>query len=336
MRYNIILGIIIISLSILISSCKNEKEVKKENKSEVIASDTVFNSQNPYYIFIQKHNPEALKENELIYFKEEDIDLDGKKEAIVALGVINENLDKQANVKQIFLLRNDNGTIKKLENDYDYLFLITGVELVSLEGIKQKFICLDIIKGGSSHGFMLLELNGNRASEFFYITPFGEGSCYLIDKNEDGKYDGYTKFFWFNDTVGYEVEESFVFKNNKFVPSETHVKISDYPTDIEELILQYISLRSLRIPESSEVKQRLEQICTDQDAPAINWKKDVWAESCSKYYEESEKSTELVIQEENNTAIVTYTDEDQKQYQLQFEIEKSNNKWQISKVEVIR
>ena len=52
-------------------------------------------------------------------------------------------------------------------------------------------------------------------NEFFLATPLGEGACYLVDKNKDGKYDGYIKQFRFSDTEYYDVEEYYIFKNIK-------------------------------------------------------------------------------------------------------------------------
>lgn len=335
MKYNIILGIVIIAMSVQLSSCKNDKTIEKKEGIINKAPDTVFDSKNPYYLFIKKNHPEAFKNNELIYFKEEDIDLDGKKEAIVALGELSKEDEMETSVNQIFLLRNVSGEIKEIENNFGYSN-ITKVEFVSLNEMKQKFISLSIIKSGSSYGFVLFELTGNKAHQLFWIVPSGEGSCYLVDKNNDGKYDGYVKSFRFSDTVDYEVEESYVFKDKEFKPLETHVKISNYPTTIKELVLQYISLRSLEIQESSEVNERLKQICTDQTASAIKWNKDVWEDACSKYHDESEKIIEIEMKEDNKTAIVSYVDEAGKKYQCQFEVEKNANQWQITKVTITK
>jgi hypothetical protein len=332
MRYNIILGIIIISLSVLISSCKNEKEVKKEKKSEIIASDTVFNSKNPYYIFIQKHNPEALKENQLIYFKEEDIDLDGKKEAIIGIGKSEED-----ELDYLFLLKNDNKAVKKIYDFDKYKNSVSNVKFVSLQQKKQKYIYLELFRE-DSEGFVLFELVDNNVKEILYsLPPNGKGSDQLVDNDKDGKYDGYVQLRNYIETLYYSIEANYVFKDNKFKMSKIHVDIDpDYPSTIEEVLLQYISLRSLDFGESKEVKDQLKLICTDENAHVIKWNKEKWGEAYIKNYMGSSDEPKFEMQEDSNTTTVIYMDEDQKEYQLKFELKKSDSKWQITKVELIK
>ncbi|MFC4475627.1 hypothetical protein [Flavobacterium chungangensis] len=331
MKFSVVFRIAVIILIVQLVSCTKEKKEVKVNKE--IESDTIFNSGNPYYAFILKSNPDIIKDNELVYFKVEDIDLDGKQEAIVALGKLDKEDENNTEINQIFLLRKDNGIIKKLNTNFNDFTIINEVELVSLKGIKQKFIRLSIIERGSSHGLVLFELNGDKVKEFLSSTPVGEGSCYLIDKNNDGEYDGYVKFFFFTDAVHYEVEEAYVLKDKKFKLSQTHVKISDYPKTIEDLLLQYISLRSLEI-KSSEISERLEQVCIDQDALAIKWNVDAWEMGLLEYFDDPD--TLKVQIQDDNTATVTYIDDNKKTYQCQFEVAKTADKWQITKVTITK
>lgn len=336
MKYNIILGIVIIAMSVQLSSCKNDKTIEK--KEEIInkASDTIFDSKNPYYLFITKNHPEAFKGNELIYFKEEDIDLDGKKEAIVALGELSKEDEMETSVNQIFLLRNVSGKIKKLYDFQRCGYSVNAVKLVSLHGKKQKYIYLSLTNYVNLTGFDLLELAQNKVKSICYsASPSGRGHDDLVDNDNNGKFDGYVQFRDNTDALYYDVEVDYVFKGNVFTRSETHVEMPKYLETIEELILQYISLRSLDFGDSSEVSQRLKEICVDKDAPALKWDKDAWSDGYIKSYLALDGQIEFDTEVNDNNATVFVNCSSCMTEQLRLELTKNDKKWQITAVDVL-
>ncbi|KAF2339781.1 hypothetical protein [Flavobacterium tistrianum] len=340
MKNKLILRVLLLVLAIQLTSCGKEKttDVKEETSQKLMVSDTIFDSKNPYYIFIQKNNPEVLKENKLIYFKEEDIDFDGKKEAIVALGEIDKEDEMQTSVSDIFLLRNENGVIKKIDDFGSYGYTIYTVKLVSLQGKRQKYIYLGLTNGANLKGFSLQELENNKLKKICTsASATGVGNDDLVDENNDGKYDGYVQLRNGIDALYYEIDIHYIFKNGTFQQSRTHVEIPpEYPDTIEEILLQYISLRSLGFGESKEVNQRLKLICKDQNASSLKWNADAWAEGYFNSYMELDNRIQFQIQEDTYTTTATYTDENKKQYECQFELREYGNIWQIIKVTILK
>lgn len=339
MKNKLILRILIVVLALQLISCSKEKATDKKEKTskKLIASDTIFDSKNPYYIFIQKHSPEALKEKKLIYFKEEDIDLDGKKEVLVALGEIDKEDETQTSVSDLFLLRNDNGIIKKIAYNFGKEgYFVYRVKLVYLQGKKQSCIYLGLTNGVNLKGFSLFELVNDKMKKIVYsASGTGVGDDDLVDDNQDGKYDGYVQYRSNIDALYYDVEAHYVFEDDVFKLSETHVEIpKEYPDTIEGILLQYISLRSLNFGESKEVNQRLKLLCKDPNANSIKWNKTAWTEGYFKSYMELDGKIEFQIQDGDYASIATYIDENQKQYQLKFDVEKVDDKWQITKVQL--
>lgn len=339
---NFALKLMLVVLSLQLISCKKEKENGEKDKTTdvSVASDTIFSSGNPYYTFIQKNNPNVLKENKLIYFKEEDIDLDGKKEAIVALGEVDKDNILQTSVSDLFLLRNDNGIIKKLAYNFGKdTYFINEVEIIKLQGKRESCIYLGLTNSSNLEGFSLFELIDNKLKNFCYsASGSGVGEDSLVDKDHNGIYDGYVQFRSNMDVLYYEVDAHYVFKDNVFKHAETHVEISpDYPDGIEEVLLQYISLRSLDFGESKEVNKRLKLICKDQTADALKWNKTVWAQAYIANYLGFEKKInfDIDLQEVYEIATATFIDDHQKEYQCQFTMEMTNYKWQIIKVELL-
>ena len=338
MKFNAIIWVVIIGLALQLSSCAKEKKAQAKTKDkEIIASDTVFDRKSPYYSFIQKNHPEALS-HELVYFKVEDIDLDGKQEAIVALGKLDKEDENNTEINQIFLLRKDNGIIESLYDFEKFCYSIYNIGLVSLQGKKEKCICLYTKNYTRASGFHLFELLNNKVINLCSRLSFSRYiNNYLVDNDKDGKYDGYEQFLTYTYALFYDVTRSYVFKKGDFKWSKTHVEIpSEYPDTINEILLQYISLRSLNLGESKEVSERLNLICTNQNVSNIKWNKAIWGKGYEYTYLGMEGQIEFEIQEGTYTTIATYIDEDQKAYQCQFEVAKTADKWQITKVTITK
>lgn len=337
MKYQKTVPIFLILLSLQLSSCAKEQKTNKSKSTVKVNSVSVDKFNNPYCRFIEKNNPDLFKDNAFVYFEEEDIDLDGNKEALVVLGEIGKDYKEDASTTAIFLLRNENGIIKNLNYDFSSSFYTGDVKFISLNGKRQKFIYVEITNEMSMYGFTLDELINNQIKNFYFKdSPSGYGSNYLVDKDNDGKYDGYEEFRKKEDVLFYEITESYTFKNNGFQKAATHVEIPpEYPDTIEGLLLQYISLRSLQFDESIEVTKRLKLICKDPDASSIKFNSD-WGYAYTKNYLDYDGKIEFQTDEETYVTTANFISDDKKKYQCEFELKEDYNNWQITKVTMIK
>lgn len=343
-----IIRLLLITVALQLSSCEKEKKVKKAktDKEQTAASDTIFDRESPYYIFIQKNNPNLIKEK-LFFFKEKDIDLDGINEAIVALGKYTEQGVK---IKNLFILKNDNGLIKQVIGNFnlnDPDFFGDEVSLVALQDQQQSYIVVKYTsKLNSSRGISIFELNDNRLKviQKTNLSRFEkEYEETLIDDNDDGEYDGYLQRETYDDRINYYKDTNFAFENGVFKEKGSQNYMDPYPDQIQDVLLQYIRLRSEPFNDNI-INYRLNQLCVDRNANAIKWNKNWYGIGVRSYYHirDGVDFGIFEIQEEDDTANVTatnkYLDRDNSEgfYQLQFELQKTDDKWQITKVEVVK
>ena len=122
MKNTIIVSILLFALMFQISGCKKEETYKKNNsvskkKAKVeTVSDTIFDRKNIFYPFIKKNHPEALNDK-VSFFQEKDLDLDGQNEMIIAFS---RDSDAGPFTQNLFVLKNDNGTIKEIKSDFGF------------------------------------------------------------------------------------------------------------------------------------------------------------------------------------------------------------------------
>jgi len=335
MKKSIIFKIIMISVVLQLASCG--KEQKKDQKEKIVNQeqvlDTVFDSKNPYYLFIQKNHPQILKENKLMSFHEKDIDLDGIKEGIVALGQFSD--DSGIALEHLFILKNDQGVIKEIICDFEKYrsFFITNISLISLQNKKQSYLLL----GGMDDGFVIFELVNNKLKEIC-VSPHSEydGSYEFIDSNSDGKYEGYIH----KEINIIPTENHFVFENGVAKKTNTKVEIPDYPENIKDVVYQYIGLQSLgasfcKIP---EVNKRIGELCIDKSAAATKWERSAWNDTCAMYFSDKWDGVQFDIDEKIDSAIVFVDCDDCKTLTvgLRFELQKLGNKWQIIALDALQ
>jgi len=349
-RMQSIMSTFILILSCLLLGCcvkvkgeKNNGEITENSSERLETSDTIISKTNRYYLYIKDKYPKSfianlfepnlLKPNELVYYKEKDIDLDGHKEIIIAIGKKEEDLTMW-DVDYFFILRDYFNVIKEIKVDYDRkfrreLYRPNDIKLISLQGKKQNYICLGITDSQYFGGFMLLEMKNDTLKEFYYsrLDKDESGRSKLLDKNHDGQYDGYLKRGHKYKSV-YRLDTEYVFENNTFNPSDIHVRIPDYPNDIKGILMQYISLRLLGVVESTEVKERLKELCITNN-PEID--EEAWANAYSLYSDKIEYN----IKESAHTAIAEVIYNNTNKYQLKFQLRKSDDKWQITKIELL-
>ncbi|HHW23056.1 MAG TPA: hypothetical protein GXX26_09290 [Clostridiaceae bacterium] len=65
---------------------------------------------------------------------------------------------------------------------------------------------------------------------------------------QEGKaYDGYTQKRWSYDVLYYPMTRTFHIKKGEFVLHKTEVELGDYPEEIRDVVIQYLSLRVLDV-----------------------------------------------------------------------------------------
>lgn len=116
----------------------------------------------------------------------------------------------------------------------------------------------------------------------------------------------------------------------------------DYPEKIEDVLLKYISLRSsdnsdLTSEELVNEKKQISELCIDKNASKIKWNKSIWQTAYTlRFFRASAIKFSKTENKNNASVIMTYIDNKTKsKYQLKFELHKSNEKWQITKVELL-
>lgn len=326
---------------VLLSNCRkikveDNKEIVRITSNVLRTKDTIINSKNRYYLFITNKYPKLLtRGRELVYYKEKDLDLDGNTEIILGFGFKDKNLKIQK-VSAFFVIRDFFKAKRDLRVEYDYTFRNSigyyknDIKIISLQGKKQSYIYLGVSNDDSFGGFVLLELNDDDIVRDFFYCGFegvGFGKNMLVDKNNDGQYDGYEQIRKIGD---YIVTTNFIYKNNLFKQSHIQVQIPHYPNNISEVLLQYIALRSLDLGESREVNQRLRELYPADVAKDLKWNKEAWRIAYA-YYSNSNKTINFNVKKENGktTAIANYRDSFQREHQLRFELQKNKRKWQI-------
>jgi hypothetical protein len=134
----------------------------------------------------------------------------------------------------------------------------------------------------------------------------------------------------------YKIDSKFIFKDNVFQPLIKHIEIPNYPDEIKGVLLQYISLCSLDFGEITELNSRLKNLCIDEISN-LEWDKNVWADGYRNTYFKFNGQIKFDIGEktENATASAVFFDEVNKKHNIFFELKKSNEKWQITKIELL-
>ncbi|KAF2339782.1 hypothetical protein [Flavobacterium tistrianum] len=349
MKIKSIIFFVLIALALQLNSCTKEKKTKsaKAHSEQKIASDTIFDRESPYYIFIQKNNPDLIKEK-LFFFKEQDIDLDGINEAIVALGNYTEEGTK---IRYLFILKNDKGTIKQVIGSFnlnDSDFFANEVSLIKLQNQQETCIAVKYnLVSSSNTGVSIFELKNNHLNviQETRLSRFEkEYEERLVDDDDDGEYEGYSQRVTYDGRINYYKDTNFAFENGICIEKGSQNYMDAYPDEIQDVLLQYIRLRSEPFNDNI-INYRLNELCIDANANAIKWNKNWYGIGVRSYYHirDGDDFGICEIQEEDDdTAIVIatnkYLDPDKNQgfYQLQFSLQKTLDKWQITKVEVIR
>lgn len=186
-----------------------------------------------------------------------DIDLDGYEEAVVGIGNLSSDFRK------VYLLKNQEGSVTSIQdNIVETIYWVYELKLVELEDRPNPVIYLGVSNGGPMGGFQLVEyINGELNTLAYSASATGSGWDRLIDSNGDGRYDGYVQERWSYDVLYYGTYRYFKLEQGAFVLDRVDVDLPAYPDDPEGVVAEYVSLTMLNEPESSEVAERLADLC---------------------------------------------------------------------------
>lgn len=337
MRNNKILSVLFLVLMLQVTGCKKEEPKKKNNnvsekvKTAPIVNDTIFDKKSPYYSFIQKNYPEALHDK-VIYFKEKDLDLDGQNEAIIAFG---NDSDSDSLVDNLLVLKNNQGSIKEIKANFGLeKYSFSKIQLISLKGENKCYISVEIFEDLSVTGFAIYEMIDNQIKQVFISGSVDENSKdyndVLISSCNNGLFDGYIQNIQY---YLFKIKKEFVYEKGNFKLKQKYFVMEEYPDSVFYVIMQYISLRSINFTDKIS-NQRLQELCLDKTANPGPLKVETWNLI---YRNLNNNSVQMQDDDDYNTkATVEFSDLDKNiNYQLKFELQNTNEKWQITKVEVV-
>ncbi|MBO9598542.1 MAG: hypothetical protein J7559_12095 [Cohnella sp.] len=270
---------------------------------------------------------------EVVFSAEEDLDLDGRNEVVLGLGTDDGEFDW---VNDLYVLRDVDGEVKRIgDNLAGDGYGTSTVKLVQLEGKPQTYIYSGVTNGASLYGFELFEMKGGVPTSIVYsASGTGAGEDDLIDKDGNGKFDGYRQGRFSYDVFYYDVLREFDWlpERNAFEQIDTSIELPDaYPGSINDVIYQYLSLRIMDDGFSDELKDRLSALCAMPDPYKVLLPDNPWGGAVYDAAMEIEGSYAIDIDERGDVAkaVVTATGIDNKTARLTFQLENQKNGWRI-------
>lgn len=332
------MSILLFVLMFQLTSCKEDsksrnKDIKTKTETKAVF-DTIFDRKNPYYAFIKKNHPKALND-EVSFFKEADLDLDGQDEVILAFS---KDSDAGPFLENFFVLKNENGIIKEIKNDFDFgNYSYKDIQLISLRGKSKSYIKVETFEGPYAFGFAIYEMINNQIKQVFISPSVGknyrEYDDSLVDSKKDGQFDTYIQNILHQNLT---VENTFSFENGISKLKKTDYIFEGYPGDIEALINHYMCIRSIN-SSNNKLNQRLQLLCNYKNANEL-LSRETWG-LIYNYSIENIEPIKINMNEEELTAEAVLDFKDSKKnidYQLKFDLQKNGEKWQITNIEVIK
>lgn len=197
-----------------------------------------------------------INENVLEFIKD-DIDLDGNQEVIIVFG------DKDSDSLSAFVLREGNDKLEDLGQLKGSGYGIYNVDLVQMQGKKQKYIELQVTNGGGLSGFGLYMVEKNSINQVAYsASPTGSGDDALTSSNKNEIYDGYVQNRSSYDVMYFSVTRYYKWNGQSFDFVSSKVDTGDYPNKPEDVVTEFLKLNLLSEADrnSNEVASRLNEI----------------------------------------------------------------------------
>ncbi|WP_038290907.1 hypothetical protein [Acetivibrio straminisolvens] len=249
---------------------------------------------------------------------EEDIDLDGKTEIVIAC-------EADYGLK-IFVIREDlSGELQKIGELGGGPYGTSGIEIVEMQNKKQKYILESLTNGSALSGFALYEIDGNEIIEIEYsASATGAGDDHLVDTNKDGFYDGYVQNTYSYDVFHFYVSRFYKWNGKDFVFDSAKIQLNDYPDNPRDVVSQFLKLNVLNSYEEKidGVFQRLSELNISNRKITLKNLED-WINALQI------DNIDYDVDEKGNTAKVRVTLGSET---MTFDLAKKSNKWQITDI----
>lgn len=287
-----------------------------------------------YIDYVKQLDPDS--EDDICFFADDDMDLDGVNEIIIGTGTSGE--DPSGNyVSHLYILSNEDGVINQFGDNLSMSgYAVYQVKLIQMQDDPRKYLYCGLTNGASLTGFRVIGLENSTPYDICYsASPTGAGSDELMDFDNDGLYDGYTEYRWSYDVLYYPLIRTYVFENNTFRLVSTDIYLSDYPESVEDVILEYLSLSLLADQGTEEVNQRLAELCSDGNVNRTDFLGTGLFRALFDKVMGFPDGIECSIDEQTDTADseVSFLNEDGVMHKFYFELQKSNDKWTITAIE---
>ena len=316
--------------SVVNNSNNNEQKVSDVAKEDKNDKDININPPQKYVDYIKKD-----KDDEILFYSKEDIDLNGREEIIIGTGTKDDE-PISTYYSHLYILQDNNGKISKLGDDLnDGGYGIYEVKIIQLKNMLPKYIYCGLTNGANLKGFKMIQLTNNQPKEICYsASATGAGDDNIKDFDNDGQIDGFEQDRWSYDVLYYQVKSVYLWKKNDFVLKSSSVEIPDYPDSIKEVIMQYLSLRVLYAGNCPEVDKRLNELCKYSKANETDIPVDVWNSAIYHTILEIDNQIDFKVNQSGNiaTAIVSYVDENNKKYGYSIHLTKAQERWCIDKI----
>jgi len=305
----------------------DKNEVSKENKD-----DSKIYPPQKYVDFIKSKDKDPT--NEILFYENCDIDLDGNNETIIASGY--SDIDPTLTyVSQLYILRDNNGYIEQLGNNLaESGYAVYDVKVLQIQDMPRKYIYCGLTNGVNLLGFEVYELVDSKPQVLCYsASGTGSGDDEIRDFNNDGQYDGYVQNRSSYDVLYYPLYNIYRWEKDKFVLKNTSVEIPEYPKEIKDVIVQYLSLKVIDTKKSKEVNNRLSEMSSHERE--FNIPQDIWYTAVYNTIQEFDNGIQFDINENNNSAgiVATYVDEENEKYKITFHMNKVEDRWCIDNIE---
>ncbi|WNS43686.1 hypothetical protein [Paenibacillus sp. MMS20-IR301] len=277
------------------------------------------------------------RKGDLIFSAKQDLDLDGYDEIVLGYGDLDEAEPQYSVVSELYVLRDMDGEVVELAHDPGGGYQKLGFKLIRLQDLPQTFIYCGLTNGGGMSGFEVQEVSGNQVLDKVYsASPTGTGEDEILDTNNDGQLDTYMQYRNDYNTFNYALNRTYEMESGEFVLQATKVEIPEYPQEIKEVILQYLSLTVLEVEQSPETEERLARLWTGSAGTAAA-AEDLggWREALEGYH--SEIRFDIKEKGPEAEASLSYTDgnKQKEEHAMQLHLVKGAAGWQIDGLELI-
>lgn len=273
---------------------------------------------------------------DIIFFAKKDIDLDGNYEVVIASGTTNEK-NTPTYISKLYVLRENNGRIEQLGGNLaEGGYSVYSIDLIQLNNMYKKYIYLGLTNGAGMIGFKIYELSDDKPKAICYsASPTGLGSDELKDFDNDGQFDGYIQNRSSYDVLYYSLSRTYMLENNEFILKSTYIEVPQYPDNIKDVLIQYISLRVLDKGKSPEISKRLSDLCIYEKAGNVDFPSDVWHSALYNTIMLMDNKIQFDISKEANIATAIYLDENNKEHKREFHLIKLDNRWCIDNMNIL-